>query len=286
MNCGGPLPASQTMLTRQAPQDTDEHAMDTVINSTKERLQRGELALGFAVRVARSVEVARAVRTVGFDWLFIDFEHGAMSIETAAALAIAGLDAGVTPLARIPKGEYSLATRLLDNGALGIVAPHMETAEEAQAAVAALRFPRLGRRAVYGSQPHFGFGRVATTDLMAALNAATLVVAMVETARGVANADAIAAVEGIDVLLVGTNDLCVDLGIAGELGHPRVADAYAAVIAACRRHNKWPGMGGVYDEALMRRYVGMGCRFLQAGGDLGFIMEAGAQRAAFLRGLS
>jgi 4-hydroxy-2-oxoheptanedioate aldolase len=286
MNWGGPVPAGQTILTRQAPQETNEHAMDTVINSTKERLQRGELALGFAVRVARSVEVARAVRTVGFDWLFIDLEHGAMSIETAAALAIAGLDAGIAPLVRIPKGEYSLATRLLDNGALGIVAPHMETAEEAHAAVAALRFPPLGRRAVYGSQPHFGFGKVATTDLMAALNAATLVVAMVETARGIANADAIAAVEGIDVLLVGTNDLCVDLGIAGELGHPRVAGAYAAVIAACRRHNKWPGMGGVYDEALMRRYVGMGCRFLQAGGDLGFIMEAGAQRAAFLRGLS
>jgi 2-keto-3-deoxy-L-rhamnonate aldolase RhmA len=109
---------------------------------------------------------------------------------------------------------------------------------------------------------------------------------MVETARGIDNADAIAAIDGIDALLVGTNDLCVDLGIPGELGHQRIADAYAAVIAACRRHAKWPGMGGVYDEALMRRYVGMGCRFLQAGGDLGFMMEAGARRTAFLRGLA
>jgi 2-keto-3-deoxy-L-rhamnonate aldolase RhmA len=120
---------------------------------------------------------------------------------------------------------------------------------------------------------------------MAVLNAATLVVAMVETAQGIDNAEAIAATEGIDVLLVGTNDLCVDLGIAGELGHQRVIDAYAAVIAACHRHGKWPGMGGVYDEALMRRYVGMGCRFLQAGGDLAFMMDAGARRTAFLRGL-
>jgi 4-hydroxy-2-oxoheptanedioate aldolase len=260
--------------------------MHLVRNSAREKLQRGELALGFGVRVARSVEIAKAMRTVGFDWLFIDLEHGAMSIETAAALAIAGLDAGIAPLVRVPKGEYSLATRLLDNGALGVVAPHMETVQEARAAVAALRYPPLGHRAVYGSQPHFDYAKVATVDLMAALNAATLVVAMVETARGIEQAAAIAAVDGIDVLLVGTNDLCVDLGIPGELGHQRITDAYAAVIAACRQHGKWPGMGGVYDEALMRRYVGMGCRFLQAGGDLGFMMDAGAQRTGFLRALT
>jgi 4-hydroxy-2-oxoheptanedioate aldolase len=260
--------------------------MQVVRNSARERLERGEPALGFGIRVARSVEIAKAMRAAGFDWLFIDLEHGAMSIETAAALSLAGLDAGIAPLVRVPKGEYSLATRLLDNGALGIVAPHVETAEEARAAVAALRYPPLGRRAVYGSQPHFDYGKVAPAELMAALNAATLVVVMVETARGIDNADPIAAVDGIDALLVGTNDLCVDLGIPGELGHQRIADAYAAVIAACRRHAKWPGMGGVYDEALMRRYVGMGCRFLQAGGDLGFMMDAGARRTAFLRGLA
>src|SRR5579863_3461469 len=109
---------------------------------------------------------------------------------------------------------------------------------------------------------------------MAVLNAATLVVAMVETAQGIDNAEAIAATEGIDVLLVGTNDLCVDLGIAGELGHQRISDAYGTVIAACRAHGKWSGMGGVCDEALMQRYVGMGCRFLQAGGNLAFMMDA------------
>src|ERR1700719_3929593 len=159
--------------------------MQVVRNSARERLERGEPALGFGVRVARSTEIAKAMRAAGFDWLFIDLEHGAMSIETAAALSLAGLDAGIAPLVRVPKGEYSLATRLLDNGALGIVAPHVETAEEARAAVAALRYPPLGHRAVYGSQPHFDFGRVATGELMAALNAATLVVVMLETARGI-----------------------------------------------------------------------------------------------------
>jgi 2-keto-3-deoxy-L-rhamnonate aldolase RhmA len=257
----------------------------TVRNSAKERLQDGGLALGFGIRVTRSVEIAKAARTAGFDWLFIDLEHGAMSIETAAALSIAGLDAGIAPLVRVPRGEFALATRLLDSGALGVVAPHVDTADEARAAVAALRYPPLGHRAVYGSQPHFDFGKIGTVDLMTTLNTATLVVVMLETARAIDSADAIAAIDGVDVLLVGTNDLCVDLGKPGELGHERIVASYAAVIAACHRHGKWPGMGGVYDEALMRRYVGMGCRFLQAGGDLALLMESGARRTGFLRGL-
>jgi 4-hydroxy-2-oxoheptanedioate aldolase len=260
--------------------------MVTVMNSARERLTRGEVSLGFGIRVARSVEIAKAMKTAGFDWLFIDLEHGAMSIETAAALAIAGLDAGIAPLVRVPKGEYSLATRLLDNGALGIVMPHIDTAVEARETVAALRYPPLGHRAVFSSLPQLGFEAVKTRELMATMNAATLLVVMVETAEGIANAAEIAAVDGVDVLLVGTNDLSIDLGIPGELGHDKIAAAYRDVIAACRAHGKWPGMGGVYHEPLMRRYIEMGCRFLQAGGDLGFMLEAGRARTDFLRGIA
>ena len=257
-----------------------------VNNPARARLEKAELSLGVGVRAARTVDIAKMMKSCGYDWLFIDLEHGTMSLEFASTISVAALDTGIAPIVRVPFMQHHMATRALDGGALGIVMPHVDTPEEAKAIAAALRYPPLGRRAVYGSQPHFDYGKVAAADLMSTLNAATLVIVMVETARGIDNADAIAAVEGIDALLVGTNDLCVDLGIAGELGHQCVADAYAAVVAASRRHAKWPGMGGVYDEALMRRYVTMGCRFLQAGGDLGFMMEAGARRTAFLRGLT
>src|SRR5690349_22632965 len=103
-----------------------------IVNRARERLERGEVSLGFGVRIAASVEIAKAMKTAGFDWLFIDLEHSALSIETASQLAIAGLDAGIAPIVRIPNGEFALATRLLDNGALGIVVPHVETAEEAR----------------------------------------------------------------------------------------------------------------------------------------------------------
>jgi 4-hydroxy-2-oxoheptanedioate aldolase len=261
-------------------------AVAKIVNGARERLARGEVSLGFGVRTARSVEITKAMKTAGFDWLFLDLEHSAMSIETAAQLAIAGLDAGIAPIVRVPKGEYSLATRLLDNGALGIVVPHVDTAAEAREIAGALRYPPLGHRGVFSSMPQFDYRGVKVDEMTAALNAANLIIVMLETPAAIDNADAIAAVDGIDVLLIGTNDLCIELGIPGELGHDKVADAYTRMVAACRQHGKWPGMGGVYDEPLMRRYVEIGCRFLMAGADLAFMMGAGAKRTEFLRGIA
>jgi 2-keto-3-deoxy-L-rhamnonate aldolase RhmA len=260
-------------------------ALPAVTNSARERLARGEVSLGFGIRTARSVEIAKAMKTAGFDWLFLDLEHGAMSIETAAQIAIAGLDAGIAPIVRVPKGEYSLATRLLDNGALGIVVPHVDTADEAREIADRLRYPPLGHRGVFSSMPHYDYRAVKVDEMTAALNAANLIVVMLETPAAINNAEAIAAVDGIDVLLIGTNDLSIEMGIPGDLAHPRIADAYIRMVAACRRHGKWPGMGGVYDEPLMRRYVEIGCRFLMAGADLAFMMSAGAKRTEFLRSL-
>jgi 2-keto-3-deoxy-L-rhamnonate aldolase RhmA len=259
-------------------------AMTVVRNIARERLARGELSLGVGIRVVRSIEIAKAMASAGFDWLFIDLEHGALSIETAAQIAQAALDAGIAPIVRIPHGEYSMATRLLDNGALGIAVPHVETPEEACDIVERLRYPPQGRRAVFSSVPQFDFRPMTNADL-GALNAANLITVMLESAKGIANADAIAAVPGVDALLIGTNDLCLDLDVPGELGHAKVGDAYARMIAACRAHGKWPGMGGVYDEPLMRRYIEMGARLVLAGGDLGFLMGSAAQRAAVLRGI-
>jgi 2-keto-3-deoxy-L-rhamnonate aldolase RhmA len=108
---------------------------------------------------------------------------------------------------------------------------------------------------------------------------------MIETREGLENADAIAAVPGIDVLLVGATDLAADLGITGQLGHARVAAAIDAVCAACHRHGKVPGVGGVYDEALMTAYVQKGARFILSGSDLAFLMTGAKSRSRMLRAI-
>ena len=256
--------------------------MPVIRNIARERLERGELSLGVGVRMVRSVEIGKAMKSVGYDWLFIDLEHGALSIETAAQISLAALDAGIAPIVRIPSGEFSIATRLMDNGALGVVVPHVDTAQEARLIVEKLRYPPVGQRAIFSSVPQYEFKTMNAAD-MAELNSANLIVVMLESQRGIENAAEIAAVPGIDVLLIGTNDLCVDLGITGKLGHPQVDEAYGHMIAACRAHGKWPGMGGIYDEQLMQRYIDMGARFILGGGDLGFLLASAAKRAEFLR---
>jgi 4-hydroxy-2-oxoheptanedioate aldolase len=252
-------------------------------NPARERLQKGELCLGMGLRQARTVDIAPAMATCGFDWLFIDLEHGTMPLDIAMQISVAALTAGITPLVRVPSGQYSLATRVLDGGALGIVMPHVDTAEEAQAIVRHLKYPPLGHRSMGGGLPYFGFRAVPTGEAAAKINAETLVVVMLETPQAIANADALAAVEGVDVLLVGTNDLMMEMGLPGQFAHPEVARAYEQVIAACRKHRKWPGMGGVYAEELLAKYLAMGMQMLLVGNDLSMLMAGATQRAKFLR---
>ena len=252
-------------------------------NPARERLSKGELSLGIGLRQARTVDIAAAMATSGYDWLFIDLEHGTMPLDIAVQISVAALAAGISPLVRVPARQYSLATRALDGGALGIVMPHVDTAEEARAIVDRLKYPPAGHRSVAGGMAWFGFRAVPLGEATAAMNAETLVTVMLETPQAIANAEAIAAVPGVDVLLIGTNDLAMELGIPGQLGHAEIAGAYERVIAACRKHGKWPGMGGVYGEELMAKYIAMGMRMVLSGNDLGLLMAAAAQRAKFLR---
>jgi 2-keto-3-deoxy-L-rhamnonate aldolase RhmA len=258
--------------------------MPTIINPAKQRLQQGQLALGMGVRGLRGVEVGRVMKTAGYDFLFIDLEHGAASVETAFQISVGALDAGIAPLIRVPNGELALGTRCLDGGGLGIVIPHVDTADEARAMVDAFRFQPLGHRSIGGGYPQFGFAAVPAQEVVKALNDATLVVAMMETPRAIENADAIAAVPGIDVLLMGTNDLCLEMDIPGQLDNERVVAAIDTVIGACKKHGKWPGLGGVYGKELMKRYIGRGMRFVLCGSDLSVLLAAAQEQAGFARG--
>jgi 4-hydroxy-2-oxoheptanedioate aldolase len=259
--------------------------METVRNLARERLERGELSLGVGIKLARTVEVAKAMKTAGFDWLFIDLEHGSLTLDTACQIAVGALDAGLAPIVRVPNGEYSMATRALDNGALGIVIPHVDSAEEAREVVAKLKYPPDGHRSVAGGVPQFDYRSIKIGELTKSLNAATLISVMLETPRAIGNAKEIAAVPGIDVLLIGTNDLCAEMGIPGDFANERVVDAYDKTVAACRAHGKWAGMGGIYDDQLMPRYIERGVRFVLAGADMGFMLAAATKRTSFLRDL-
>jgi len=259
--------------------------MVEIRNPARERLQNGQLAVGIGLRQARTVDIASAMKTSGFDWLFIDLEHNSMSLDTAVQIAVAANSAGISPIVRVPNRQYDMATRVLDGGAFGIVMPHVDTAAEARELVDRVKYPPAGHRSVAGAMPQFGFQAVPLGEAAAAINANMLLVVMLETPQAIANADAIAAVPGIDVLLIGSNDLSMEMGLPGQLLHAEVLKAYETVIAACRKHKKWPGMGGIYHDEGLSKCIGMGVRMVLAGSDLGLMMTAGSAKARFVRGL-
>ena len=259
--------------------------MVAVRNAAKERLEAGELALGMGVRMSRTVDIAKAMTTCGYDWLFIDMEHSSLDLDTATRISVVAQSAGITPIVRVPGFEHHHASRVLDGGAQGIVAPHVDTADTAARIVRQCRFPPLGRRSVVGGLAQLDFESYSVAESTEALNASTLVIVMIETPDAVENVDAIAAVEGVDGLLVGTNDLCMEMGIPGRVDDPAVMEAQAKVIDACRRHGRFPGLGGVYEPSLMERYIEMGMRFVLCGNDLSMLMAGASARSKHLRAL-
>jgi 4-hydroxy-2-oxoheptanedioate aldolase len=114
-------------------------------------------------------------------WLYLDMEHGVMSLEACAQISTAALDADIAPIARVPNGEYAIATRALDNGALGIVMPHVDSAAEAREVVNRLKYPPVGHRSMGGIGPHYGLRSASSGEAAAALNAANLTIVMLET---------------------------------------------------------------------------------------------------------
>jgi len=259
--------------------------MALVLNTTKRRMQAGEVALGFGVHHLRTAAAPVLAAATGHHWMFLDNEHGAFSVHEIAQLCIAALPTGVTPLVRVCAGAIDEATRALDNGAQGIVMPHVDTAAEARRIAEAFRYPPRGRRSWGGPPAIFGYRAPAMAEAQQAINDEILTVVMLESPESVRNAAEIAAVDGIDVLLIGTSDLSSELGIAGQMGHPKIIDAYQTIGAACTQFGKVLGMGGVYDEENASRYVTMGARFVLTGNDHSYLLMGADARSGFFNRL-
>jgi len=219
-------------------------------NVAKEKILNNELCLGVGLRQSRTVDIGKIMATSGYDWLFIDMEHNSMDIDIASQISVAAQDAGITPIVRVPDFAHHHATRVLDCGAMGVVFPHVENADIAKKLVSYCLYPPKGHRSMTGVLPQLDFKQQAIADVAHTINDNMLIVIMLESPEAIANVDSIAAVDGIDVILIGTNDLCMEMGIPGDYSNPKVKDAYTKVIEACKKYRKTPGMGGVYNEEL------------------------------------
>src|SRR5262245_53391117 len=189
---------------------------DWLTNPARERMRAGDVALGMSIRFGQSGDIARIAKTTDHDFLFLDAQHAVFDAPTIREIAQTALAIGIAPLVRVRGLDDPDVAVLLDNGVMGIVFPEVTTAEEARHAVDLTRFPPLGTRSAPGVLPHFNYERRPLAETLDQLNRSTLVAVMVEGEAGIANVESIAAVDGVDVVHVGTNDLLVSLGKAGQ----------------------------------------------------------------------
>lgn len=241
-------------------------------NPVKKRLRDGQPVFALTITV-NSVDVAAHAAEMGFDFLWIEMEHSPITLETVRNMVLATRGSKALPFARVPVNEIWMAKRVLDAGVSGVIFPFTSTPELARQAVAACRYPPVGRRGSGAGLATMCWPAKEPYHDSADRN--VMVIAIVEEARAVENIDEIAATPGIDVLFIGCSDLSFSLGLRGEQNDPRLHEAIGKIVAAAKKHGKAVGRPAGNPEQI-RQYMEQGFLFFQAPTDLGF-MTAGAR---------
>jgi 2-keto-3-deoxy-L-rhamnonate aldolase RhmA len=247
-------------------------------------LTAGGYAAGTMVFEFNTPGMPRLLDALDLDFVVFDMEHSGFEIGDIRALLAWSRAATFTPIVRVPSHEYHFLARVHDVGARGVMLPMVGTPTQAAAAVRACKYPPHGMRGAAFAVAHDDFrsGEVAAT--MAAADRENLLIAQIETAQGVEQAEEIAAVPGIDILWIGHFDLSLSLGIPGQFDHPRFVEAVDTVVAAAARHNRPLGIL-VSDPAAGRFWIERGFRIICYSADIWLLQRALAAGVAWIRAL-
>lgn len=251
-------------------------------NRVRAALKRGETVIGTMITEMRSPSIILLMAQVGFDFVFIDMEHTEYNLETVADMLKLARRTNLVPLVRVPDAEYHLIARVLDAGAMGIMAPRVESRETVERVVAAVRYPPLGKRGASTSKGNNDYERTPLGDYVRHANENILCVIQIERRIAVEHIDDLLSVPGVDVALMGPVDLTLSLG-APDTGDPRVEEATLQVIAAGKRHGIATGTH-LRDAAQVKKWGERGMTMLMCSSDQDFLVSAATQTAAALRG--
>jgi 2-keto-3-deoxy-L-rhamnonate aldolase RhmA len=211
-------------------------------NRLKAALAEGSVQLGSIVGQFRSPEIARIYKAAGFDWVFVDTEHGGFAIETVQDVCRVASLIGLTPLVRVADVQYPLVARALDCGGEGIIFPRVESPELLERAVTWTKFPPRGARGFGLTRMAVDYEALSMPQIMQYTNDNVMTVLQIETARALEAREELLAIEGIDAVLVGPADLSISLGVPGDFEHPRVIAAVESIMDTCGRRNIVPGI--------------------------------------------
>jgi 2-keto-3-deoxy-L-rhamnonate aldolase RhmA len=210
-------------------------------NLVKQALKEGRLQLGTGFWQFRSPEVARILAAAGFQWAFVDTEHGGFDLESVQDICRVANLAGLCPIVRVADLQYPLVARALDCGAQGIIFPRVESVELLEKAVSWTKFPPVGIRGYGLTIQQVNYEPATMPQIMEHVNANTLVVVQIETKRALEMREELLAVPGIDVVMLGPADLSISLGVPGDFQHPLMVEAMEAVRDTCLRRGIAPG---------------------------------------------
>src|SRR5262245_5973864 len=212
------------------------------VNHAQSRLHNAGTVFGCILQQFRSAEIPRLLAEAGFDFVFVDCEHGGFDLETIQDVVRVARLAGITPLVRVGELSYSLVARALDVGAQGIILPRVEEPNLLREALSWMKFPPQGKRGFGLGPPQLDYRAQSFADAIADANATTLTVVQFESAKALERAEELLEVPGIDVALIGPSDLSISLGVPGEFEHPRLVEAVCLFIKVCNRYGVAPGI--------------------------------------------
>ena len=251
-------------------------------NRVTKALAEGRLQLGTSFAQIPSPEIARILAAAGFDWAFIDTEHGWFGIETVREVCQASVHAGLCPIVRVVSVEYGLVARALDSGAQGVMFPRVESPELLATAVSWTKFPPVGVRGCGLNAAHINYAKATLPQVIEHANANTMVVLQIETRRAVEARDELLAVRGIDAVMVGPVDLSISLGVPGDFQHPKMVEAMEQIRESCLRHGVAPGTQ-TRTLSLAKFWKDRGMRFLGCASEVAMLLEKATELAGSLK---
>jgi 2-dehydro-3-deoxyglucarate aldolase/4-hydroxy-2-oxoheptanedioate aldolase len=252
-------------------------------NHVKKALKEGRLQIGCSFSQLRSPEVATMLGKAGFDWTYLDSEHGGFDLETLQDLSRAAIAAGMAPIIRVADVQYALVARALDCGGLGILVPRIEAPEVLAKAVSWAYFPPVGVRGFGLAAPHVNYEPVTMPQIIENRNANTLVAFQIETKLALERRDELVSVPGVDAVMVGPADLSISLGVPGDFENPKLIDAVEKIRDSCLKHGVAPGIH-MRSLANAKFWKDRGMRFLSTGSETGFLFDKASETVKALRG--
>jgi 2-keto-3-deoxy-L-rhamnonate aldolase RhmA len=239
----------------------------------RKRVLAGECVYGTMIRQARDPGAPAIYSAAGYDFVFIDMEHGNYSMETVADLIRGAKSAGIAPIIRIPHLETHFISRVLDAGAEGIMVPMTSTSQQAESIVGCSKYVPLGHRGFGTQTGQTDYKPLKAAEFMKEANEHTLVIAQIETQEAIENVDSILSVEGIDVGLIGPNDLSISLGVPDQMGSEILAKAIDKVVETAKKKRKATGVH-IGNIQSLKTWRAKGMTFLAYSTDISFQYNA------------